>query len=91
MENIERHVLRLTGLLIDKLQEKGYRVVSSLHPEERSGIVVFTHPKHESDALLQRLSKARIVVSLREGAIRASAHLYNNEEDIERLVEALPQ
>jgi len=31
------------------------------------------------------------VVSLRDGAIRASAHLYNNEEDIEHLVEALPQ
>jgi cysteine desulfurase/selenocysteine lyase len=91
VDNIERHVLRLTDLLIDKLQEKGYRVVSSLHTEERSGIVAFAHPKHESEDLLQRLSDAEIVVSLREGAIRASAHLYNNEEDIERLVEALPQ
>ena len=28
LENIERTVLRLTDLLIDKLQEKVYRVVS---------------------------------------------------------------
>ena len=67
VENIEGHVLRLTDLLIEKVQKKGYCVLSSLHPDERSGIV-----------------------SVRDGAIRASAHLYNNEEDIERLVEALP-
>jgi selenocysteine lyase/cysteine desulfurase len=90
VENVERHILGLTGLLIDRLQDKGYRVVSSLHPEERSGIVAFVHPQHESEELLRRLSEAGIVVSLREGAIRASAHLYNHEQDIERLVEALP-
>jgi cysteine desulfurase/selenocysteine lyase len=91
LENIERHVLRLTDLLIQKLREKRYRVVSSTRPEERSGIVAFAHPSHASEELLQTLSEAKVVVSLREGAIRASAHLYNNEEDIERLVEALPR
>jgi selenocysteine lyase/cysteine desulfurase len=89
VENIERHVLRLTGLLIEKLQEKGYRVISSLLPRERSGIVSFAHLRHDSEELLRRLSEAKIIVSLRDGAIRASAHLYNNEEDIERLVQAL--
>jgi selenocysteine lyase/cysteine desulfurase len=91
LENIERHVLRLTDLLIERLQEKGYRVISSLLPRERSGIVSFAHLGHDSEELLRRLSEAKVVVSLRDGAIRASAHLYNNEEDIERLVEALPQ
>jgi len=91
VENIERHVLRLTDLLIEKLQERGYRVTSSLLPRERSGIVSFVHQRHDSEELLGRLSEAKIITSLRDGAIRASAHLYNNEEDIERLVEALPQ
>jgi cysteine desulfurase/selenocysteine lyase len=91
VENIERHVLRLTDLLIEGVQAKGYRVVSSLVPEERSGIVAFGHPAYPSEELFQTLTEAKVVVSLREGAIRASAHLYNNEEDIERLVETLPQ
>ncbi len=90
VENIERHVLRLTGLMMERLQGKGYLVVSSLLPEERSGIVAFAHPNHTAEALLQTLTEAKVVVSLREGAIRASVHLYNNEEDMERLVEALP-
>ena len=63
VENIERHVLRLTDLLIGKLQEKGYQVVSSLRPKERSGIVAFTRPSHNSEIFLQRLSDAGIVVS----------------------------
>lgn len=91
VENIERHVLRLTDSLIEKLQQKRYRVVSSQRPEERSGIVAFAHQAHDPEELLKRLSEASVVVSLREGAIRASVHLYNNEEDIERLIEALPQ
>ena len=90
VENIERTVLRLTDLLIDKLQEKGYRAMSPLRPEERSAIVSFNHRSHDSADLWQRLSDARIVVSPRAGAIRASVHFYNNEEDIEPLVEALP-
>jgi cysteine desulfurase/selenocysteine lyase len=90
VENIERHILRLTDLLIDKLQERGYRVLSSLRPKERSGIVAFAHEAHDPEQLLQQLSDEKIVVSLRDGAIRASVHLYNNEEAIERLVEALP-
>jgi len=91
VESIERHVLRLTDLLIKNLQEKGYRVISPLLPGERSGIVSFVDQRHDSEALLRRLAEAKVIVSLREGAIRASAHLYNNEEDIERLVKALPQ
>jgi len=90
VENIERHVLRLTDLLIEKLQEKRYRVVSSTRPEERSGIVAFAHRNHASEELLHTLTEAKVVVSLREGAIRASVHLYNDEEDIARLLEVLP-
>lgn len=91
VENIERHVLRLTDLMIERLQERGCRVVSSVVPEERSGIVALSHPVYPSEELLQRLTEAKVVVSLREGAIRASVHLYNNEEDVERLIDALPQ
>jgi cysteine desulfurase/selenocysteine lyase len=91
VENIERHILRLTDSLIEKLQQRGYRVVSSQRPEERSGVVAFAHESHDPEELLERLSLASVVVSLRQGAIRASAHLYNNEEDIERLIEALPE
>jgi selenocysteine lyase/cysteine desulfurase len=88
---IERHVLRLTDLLIDRLQERAYRGISSTRLEERSGVGAFVHRVRDSEQLLHRLAKQKVVVFLRDGAIRASAHLYNNEEDMERLLEALPK
>jgi selenocysteine lyase/cysteine desulfurase len=90
VKNIEKHVMRLTDVLIGRLQEKGYQIRSSLDPRERSGIISFAHEKHDSEWLLQRLSDANIVVSLRAGGIRVGVHLFNNEEDIERLIQALP-
>jgi cysteine desulfurase/selenocysteine lyase len=90
VKDIERHVLALSDLLIQRLQEKGYRVLSSLVPEERSGIVSFDHARHDSSRLVEILLESKVVVSLREGAVRTAVHLYNNEEDVDRLIRALP-
>jgi cysteine desulfurase/selenocysteine lyase len=90
VEEIEEHVLRLTDLLVSRLQDNGYHILSSLDPKERSGIVSFVHPKHDSAELVQRLANSNIVVALREGGVRVSVHVFNSEEDIERLIEALP-
>jgi selenocysteine lyase/cysteine desulfurase len=89
--NIERRVLHLTDLLTDRLRERGYRASTSTRPEERSGIVVFARQLHDSEELLQKLTEKKVVVSLRDGAICASARQYSTEEDVERLVEALPK
>jgi len=90
VEKIEKHTLALADLLVDRLQTKGYLVRSSLKPRERSSIISFAHEKHDSEQILQRLSEAKVVVSLRAGAIRVGVHLFNNTDDIEQLIEALP-
>ena len=36
--------------------------------------------------LYQKLRRENIIVSLREGNIRVSPHLYNTERDIDRLI-----
>jgi selenocysteine lyase/cysteine desulfurase len=37
-------------------------------------------------ALYERLKKENVMVSLREGNVRVSPHLYNTERDIDRLI-----
>ena len=39
--------------------------------------------------LYQKLVKEKIIISLREGNIRVSPHLYNSERDIDRLIAAI--
>ena len=43
----------------------------------------------DADALTRRLTARQIITSHRDGNLRAGFHLYNNEEDLERLVWAL--
>ena len=90
IRNVEARVLALTDLLIERLKEKGYQIVSSLVPEERSGIVCFRNCGCSSAELCQRLADNRIVVSNRAGSVRVSPHFYNSEAEIERMVDLLP-
>jgi selenocysteine lyase/cysteine desulfurase len=47
----------------------------------------FAWPWPEKTAeLYKRLRKENVVVSMREGRIRVSPHLFNSEQDIDRLI-----
>lgn len=91
LEKIEAQVLHLTSHLADGLRKKGYKLLSPLEiPEERSGIVVFGHPDYDPEALKDMLKDAGVIVTLRGGGVRVSPHFYNNVEEVERLLNALP-
>jgi len=90
IQNIETRVLALTDIFIHKLEEKGYQIVSSLNPEERSGIVCFRSQKHSSAQLFRLLTENNIAVADRAQSVRVSPHFYNSQEEIERMMEVLP-
>lgn len=88
---IEARVLALADRLADSLNVRGYTIVGSRSKRaERSAIVTFRHPRMDTNTCHRRLMEAGVVVSLRESAIRASPHFYNTEDDIDRLLDALP-
>jgi len=90
IQNIESRVLALTDFLIERLSGKGYRIVSSLVPKERSSIVCFRSDKHSSAELCRRLVDNKIIVSDRANSVRVSPHFYNSEQEIEQMIEMLP-
>ena len=84
-------IKRLTDRLVGGLELKGYAVVSPRDDGAWSGIVACTSPTHDHDELVVRLRKEhRIELCVREGRVRASPHFYNTDEQVERVIAAVP-
>ncbi len=94
LERIAEHIQGLTERLIAGADRLGLEVVTPRERERRAGIVTFTLGSAERDVqLMERLLERKILVAVRYtsqvGGVRVSCHFYNNEADIERLLEAL--
>jgi selenocysteine lyase/cysteine desulfurase len=88
---VEETVLRLADRLREELPQRGYELVfKPTLPSERSGIVSFRHQRMVPAELHTRLREAGVIIALRGDFLRASAHYYNSDEDLDRLLEALP-
>jgi selenocysteine lyase/cysteine desulfurase len=84
---IEAHVTGLRERLLAGLDELGATVATPRGNGEIGPLVcvVSTDP----EALVAALARDRIVTSARDANLRISLHLYNVDEDVDRVVEAL--
>jgi selenocysteine lyase/cysteine desulfurase len=80
------HNMKLIELLFERLP-KDCVPASPLDSAQRGPFGCFTAATSEKTAeLYQKLRKESVVVSMREGRIRVSPHLFNSERDIDRLI-----
>jgi cysteine desulfurase / selenocysteine lyase len=86
IRRIQAHLQRLHEPVLAWAERSGARIVSP-RGEQGSGIVCLA-PADVGDAF-RRLKAARIICSLREGAIRLSPHGYNTVAEMERVVQVL--
>jgi selenocysteine lyase/cysteine desulfurase len=84
---IEAHVRRLNARLLAGLDELG-ATVPTPRPEEQRGALVCV-ASTDVEALVRVLAAERIVTSSRDGNLRISPHLYNVDEDVDRVLQAL--
>jgi selenocysteine lyase/cysteine desulfurase len=84
---IEMHVRALVARLVAGLGELGARVATPLGDGEYGPLICVA--SRDPEALVQALREERIVTSSRDPNLRISLHLYNVEEDVERILEAL--
>jgi cysteine desulfurase / selenocysteine lyase len=79
----------LTAALRGALANAGWDPLD-LPERNRSTIVSVPIGGSRSERLLAALAEHRVLGSVRGGDLRLSVHFYNHEDDIERLVNALP-
>jgi cysteine desulfurase/selenocysteine lyase len=90
-DNIERHLYDVTDHLCDSLGRKNYDIVSSRAADEKSQIVCIRHRNGlNPNQIASQLEAQNVIVSPRGERVRIAPHFYNNAEDIERLLDALP-
>lgn len=72
-------------------RKESVEIVSSPDPAHRSQIIAFTLGSKERDAaMVKELEEQGIIVALRPLGLRASPNFYNTEEEVDRLLAALP-
>lgn len=87
---VERHNRRLIELLYERLPADRCTPASPLDPQRRGPYGCFAaRSKEKTVALYEKLRAANVIVSLREGNIRVSPHLYNTERDIDKLISVI--
>ncbi|HET7291894.1 MAG TPA: aminotransferase class V-fold PLP-dependent enzyme [Vicinamibacteria bacterium] len=86
VEAIAQRVLELNAYLTGRLEHEGFTVLSP-GGAHRSGetLVQLADPRSACHALLER----GIHVTRKPEGVRVSTHFYNNEEDVDRCVQAL--
>jgi selenocysteine lyase/cysteine desulfurase len=88
--NVEERVLSLNRYLTRRLSESAWKVLSPLQDESmRSGetLVLAERPKR----VVAQLARRGIAVTEKPRGFRVATHFFNNEADLERLVEALDE
>jgi cysteine desulfurase/selenocysteine lyase len=95
MERIETHVRALAARLASGLLERGLPVAGGAPGPHLAHIVAVGKSgggRHDTaddpamTALYQRLTEHNVRLSIRRGVLRFSVGIYNNEEDVERVI-----
>ena len=88
---IEQHARRLAAELVERVEPLGWTPFRPLtDPAASSHIVALSHPTMPADDVQRRLAEDHnVICSSRNGSIRVSLHVYNNDHDLAALVGGL--
>lgn len=87
----ETGLARISALILDHLErgiervdQRGFELLSPRAPERRSGILCFRVPGRDGHALYQGLMRQGVLCALRDGGLRFSPHFHTDAEHLER-------
>jgi selenocysteine lyase/cysteine desulfurase len=87
VDNIERRIRELTGALKEGIMARGFNLVTPVDPAKHGALI--TVRSHKVDLLVKWLAKDGIITSNRDDNLRISPHFYNDQHDVDCLIDAL--
>ena len=89
IESIAAAILDFTDTACNQLVDRGATIHSPRQGNERSGIVSFTLPDLDPNQVRKHCLRQGVALNCRAGRLRISAHAYNNQDDLDKLLSAL--
>ena len=89
-ERVERRALELNRLLTERLSGAGWKILSPLGCESARSAETLVACE-DRERVLAHLKQCGVAVSPKPEGIRVATHVFNDEEDIARLVAALEE
>jgi len=86
---VEERLAYLTKTIGEKATALGNKVVLANPRHRAPHLICLAFPSGMPDGLAQRLAAENVYAAPRIGRLRVSPHVYNDEEDIERLIAGL--
>lgn len=86
IEKIYSHNLSLVDVLVKELRSRGGNILLKDPVSRHSSILSVDFPMENSEEIVRLLNNAKVIVSFREH-VRISPHIYNNDNDIGKLIE----
>jgi selenocysteine lyase/cysteine desulfurase len=87
IEAIDARVRELTGRCMDQLTAEGFKLATPREDAHRGPSIAIRST--DENALVAKLAERNIVTSCRDGNVRTMFHFYNNDADVQALIEAL--
>lgn len=87
VDAIERHIGELTGAIKAGAMQRGFNLVSPVDPARHGALI--TLRSHQVEMLEKWLARDGIIVSHRDNNLRISPHIYNDQHDVDCLIDAL--
>ncbi|MFQ5614335.1 MAG: aminotransferase class V-fold PLP-dependent enzyme [Anaerolineae bacterium] len=87
LERVEAHLRQITGAIKEGAMRRGFNLVTPVDPERHGALI--TLRSHKVDLLVKRLEADGVITSSRDDNLRISPHVYNNLQDVDRLMDCL--
>jgi cysteine desulfurase/selenocysteine lyase len=88
-EAVSARILDRAQAVRELAAQAGWRICGSSLPADRSGIVALERDGVDPDRFARAARAQGVAVASRRGRVRISPHIYNNQDDLERLALAL--